>query len=92
MEEGLNSDRCQQLPSSWFPEPIPRSVLSRACSWPSWAQPCGQARGPAGLHWGFLLSVAQTPWADPQPQAEWARGSSQPWLVPLQRPGLDTLA
>ena len=50
MKEGPNSDRGQQLPLSCFPAPIPRSVLSQTRSWPSWAQPCGQARGPAGLH------------------------------------------
>ena len=50
LEEGPNSDSGQQLPSSWFPAPIPRSVLSRARSWPNWGQPCGQARGPGGLH------------------------------------------
>lgn len=35
---------------------------------------------------GFLQSAAQTPWADEQPWAKWARLSPSPGLSPLKLP------
>lgn len=38
---------------------------------------------------GFLQSAAQTPWADKQPWAKWARLSPSPGLSLLKLPDLD---